>query len=142
MTQIDLNQVYDGVTLALHNNFPQAKIYGDTVEQNLSGGDFNVLPVTVTHMPQIGSRVQRKALFDIIYYPVNDGDRTECLKTLDILADVLDIIQTPNGSKVHCLNFESTIEDDILHCIAAYPYFVYSLSREDVMEDIKTGGFI
>ena len=35
MAEINFNQVYDGVTLALHRAFPNAHIHGGTIKQDL-----------------------------------------------------------------------------------------------------------
>ena len=117
MAEINFNQIYDGVTLALHRAFPNAHIHGGTVKQDLKDGDFNVLPITTNHTEQMGTRSQQKPVFDVIYYPSKAGGRTESLRVAHQLAYVLRTIQTPNGDKVHCLTFDTTIEDDALHCL-------------------------
>ena len=60
MAEINFNQIYDGVTLALHRAFPNAHIHGGTVKQDLKDGDFNVLPITTNHTEQMGTRSQQK----------------------------------------------------------------------------------
>ena len=39
MAEINFNQVYDGVTLALHRAFPKAHIHGGVIKQDLKDGD-------------------------------------------------------------------------------------------------------
>ena len=136
MAEIDFNQLYDGVTLALHRFFRSARIHGGKVKQDLQDGDFNVLPITASHTEQMGVRTQRKPMFDVIYYAGRAGGRTECLQIADQLPKVLRTIQTPNGDKVHCLSFETTIEDDVLHCLVGYPHFVYEPISTDPMETL------
>lgn len=137
MAEIDFNQIYDGVTLALHRFYPRAKIHGGEVKQDLHDGDFNVLPLTTSHTEQMGSRAKRKPVFDVIYYASRAGGRTECLQIANNLPQVLRIIQTPNGDKVHCLSFETTIEEDVLHCLVGYPHFVYEPDQADPMDHLK-----
>ena len=103
MAEINFNQVYDGVTLALHRAFPKAHIHGGVIKQDLKDGDFNVLPITANHTEQMGTRAQHKPVFDVIYYPSSAGGRTESLRVAHQLAYVLRTIQTPNGDKMHCL---------------------------------------
>ena len=136
MAEIDFNQVYDGVTLALHRAFPKAHIHGGTVKQDLKDGDFNVLPITVNHTEQMGTRAKRKSVFDVIYYPSETGGRTESLLIAHQLAFILRTIETPNGDRAHCLNFDTTIEDDALHCLVGYSHFVYAQNADDSMENI------
>ena len=69
MAEINFNQVYDGVTLALHRTFPKAHVHGGVIKQDLKAGDFTVLPITASHTEQMGTRAQHKPVFDVIYYP-------------------------------------------------------------------------
>lgn len=137
MAEINFNQVYDGVTLALHRAFPTSHIHGGNIKQDLKNGDFNVLPITANHTEQMGIRAKHKTVFDVIYYPSTDGGRIESLSVAHRLAYILRTIQTPNGDKVHCLSFDTTIDADVLHCLVGYPYFIYVPGNEDPMENLK-----
>ena len=101
-------------------------------------GDFNVLPITTSHTEQMGIRAKRKPVFDVIYYASRAGGRIECLRIANSLAQVLRTIQTPNGDKVHCSSFETTIEDDVLHCLVGYTHFAYEPKQENPMNNLKT----
>lgn len=136
MAEISFNQIYDGVTLALHRFYPKARIHGGEVKQDLQDGDFNVLPLTASHTEQMGKRSKRKPVFDVIYYASKAGGRAECLQVANTLPQVLRTIQTPGGDKVHCLTFETTIEDDVLHCLVGYPHFVYEPENTDPMTNL------
>ena len=137
MAEIDYNQVYDGVSLALHRAFPTVRVHGGTVKQDLKPGDFNVLPIFAGETAQIGPRAQRGITFDVIYYPPDTGSREACLDMQSKLPGVIGTITTPNGDKVHCLKFEGSITDDTLHCVVSYPHFVYSVPSSDAMETLK-----
>ena len=134
--EIDFNQIYDGVTLALHRAFPTVQVHGRTVKQDLHPGDFNVLPISTSETAQIGTRAQRGITFDVIYYPPDTGSREACLDMLHELPGVIGTITTPNGDKLHCLKFDGNIEEDALHCIVAYPHFVYTQPTGDAMETL------
>ncbi len=136
MAEINFNQIYDGVTLALHRFYPKARIHGGEVKQDLCDGDFNVLPLTATHTEQMGKRLKRKPVFDVIYYAGKVGGRAECLQVANSLPQILNTIQTPDGDKVHCLSFETNIEDDVLHCLVGYPHFVYKSEDIERMGDL------
>lgn len=137
MAELSYNGIFDGVTLALHRAFPTVQIHGRTVKQDLHPGDFNVLPITPQHSGQMGIRASRSITFDVIYYPTENGGREECLDKANLLPQVLGTITTPLGDKVHGTGFETTIEDDVLHCIVRYPHFVYTPADGDAMETIK-----
>lgn len=137
MAELSYNGIFDGVTLALHRAFPTVQIHGRTVKQDLHPGDFNVLPITPQHSGQMGIRASRSITFDVIYYPTENGGREECLDKANLLPQVLGTITTPLGDKVHGTGFETTIEDNVLHCIVRYPHFVYTPADRDAMETIK-----
>lgn len=141
MAQIDFNDVFDGLTLALHSFFAGAKIHSGNIEQNLNLGDFNVLPITTSHNSQMGSRAKESVLFDVIYYP-KSGGREECLRISRALINLLGSITTPNGNIIHCLSFEADIKDDVLHTIVGYPFFVHTIEDKEKMEtfEIKQEG--
>lgn len=136
MAELDYNQIYDGVSLALHRAFPAVQVHGGTVKQDLQPGDFNVLPITTSENAQISTRAQRSIVFDVIYYPPDTGSREDCLDMQHRLPGVIGTITTPNGDKVHCLKFEGNITDDTLHCVVSYPHFVYTIPDSDVMETL------
>ena len=137
MAEIDFNQVYDGVTLALHHAFPKSRIHGGVIKQDLNDGDFNVLPITANHTEQMTNRAAKKVVFDVIYYPSAAGGRTECLQIAHSLSYELKTIQTRNGDTVHCSSFDVTVEDNIMHCVLSYMYFEYARNSADAMSDLK-----
>ena len=140
--ELDYNQIFDGITLALHAAFPDKQIFGGTVRQGVQPGDLNVVPVNINETAQIGTRAQRTAIFDVIYYPPDAQSMEACLDMQHKITQALGTVTTPNGDKVHCLRFSCTIED-VLHCTATYPHFVYKAVATDKMEHLtveSTGG--
>ena len=135
MGAVDYNQIFDGISLALHNAYPTAMVHGGTVKQDLNPGDFNVVPITASESAQIGTRSRRSVTFDVIYYPPEIGSREACLEKQHELPDVIGTITTPNGDIIHCLQFDATIEEDAMHCIVSYPHFVYRPTGGDVMDE-------
>lgn len=133
--ELDYQQIYDGITLALHAAFPSIRIFGENIQQGLTPGDINVIPVNTEENAQIGTRARRDAVFDVIYYPPDDGKYEACLEMQHLIPQALQTITTPNGDKLHCLRFSGTT-DDVLHVIVSYPHFVYVPAAKDVMEQL------
>lgn len=136
MAELNYNQIFDGVSLALHKAFPSARVHGGNVEQDLKPGDFNITPITTNEIAQISTRARRSITFDVIYYPPGEGSREVCLDMQSVLSGVIGTITTPNGDILHCLKFEGNITEDALHCIVSYPHFVYSENTGDAMETL------
>ncbi len=137
MAEMSFKAVFDAVTTALHKAFQNANIFGETVKQGLCPGDFNVMPITDTHEKELGSRSKRVSTFDVIFYPTDDGGRTECLEIAQTLPDVLESITTSGGDKLYCGKFDVNITDDVLHCIVSYAHFLYVPKDNPEMEDIE-----
>ncbi len=112
-------------------------MFGGNVQQGLQGGDFNVLPVNTIHTAQMGARRRGSILFDVIYYPTEEGARAECLAVSDVLSRILGTVTTPNGDRIHCSSIECTIQEDTMHCTVGYPYFTYKPVSQDRMTAVK-----
>lgn len=137
MAEINYNQIFDGVSLALHRAFPAVHVHGRTVKQDLKPGDFNVLPLSSIETAQIGPRAKRNITFDVIYCPPEKGGNEACLDMQSKLPGIIGTITTPNGDKVHCLQFDGNITNEVLHCIVSYPHFVYVINKDEPMETLK-----
>ncbi len=137
MAEISFNAVFDAVTTALHKAFPGAHVFGETVKQGLSPGDFNVLPIKGMHEKALGLRSKRVSTFDVIFYPTDEGGRAECLEIAQALPEVLGSITTSGGDKLYCGKFDVNITDDVLHCIVSYTHFVYVPKDDPEMKNIE-----
>ncbi len=136
--ELDYNQIFDGVTLALHAAFPTKQIFGGSVQQGVEPGDINVIPVNTEETAQIGKRAARTITFDVIFYPPDENRTEACLEMQHKLPRVLGLITTPNGDKLHCLRFTCS-EQDAMHFIVSYPHFVYEATAGDMMEQLQPG---
>lgn len=85
----------------------------------------------------MGARRRGSILFDVIYYPTEEGGRAECLAVADALSRILGTVTTPNGDKIHCSSIECTIQEDTMHCTVGYPYFTYETASQDRMTAVK-----
>ncbi len=138
MSELTFNNVLSGITLALSSAFPYAQVFGKAIPQQLSPGDFNVIPVSVRPVEKLGSRRKYNTVFDVIYYPLEDDESEDCLRVATDLPLVLETITTPQGSKIHCVNdLEINIVDGVFHCLVHYSYFVFE-NRVTVNDDGST----
>lgn len=138
MAKIDYNSVYDAVSLILHKIFPLSKIHGRDIEQGLTPGDFNVIPVTPSHTIQMGQRIKRGLLIDVIYYPKENDVKVELLNKANILTMLLTSVTTPEGDILHGTVTEVNFEDNVLHCIVSYSYFAHTLSEKELMSSLSS----
>ena len=133
--ELDYNQIFDGVSLALHAAFPTKNIFGGTVYQGLQKDSLNVVPVNTAEESHIATRSFRSVTFDVIYYPPDVDGIEACLEMQHKLSQILETITTPNGDKIHGLHFRGTT-DETLHFIVTYPHFVYRPAEQNAMEHL------
>lgn len=127
MAELTFNQVLSGITLALSKAFPSAQVFDRTTPQQVSPGDFNVIPVSIKKLEQLQRRQKLSATFDIIYYPMEDDATEDSLRIGTDLPLILETIATPDGDKIHCIrDLDINFVDGVLHCIAVYQFFVFA----------------
>lgn len=122
MNNITLKQVYSALCAKIGEEYPGKEIYGSSVHQNLDEGDFNIIPVSVNIVSQIGDKVLVKLLFDCIYYA---EDYDELLEMAEGLPLAIRKIKTDGGDVLHgTMNTPAgEIYDGVLHCMVSYDYF-------------------
>lgn len=134
MAELTFNQVLSGITLALSKAFPKAQIFDKSTPQQVSPGDFNVIPVAIRKLEQLQRRQKFSATFDIIYYPIEEDEAEDSLRVATDLPLILETITTRDGDKIHCIrDLELNIVDDVLHCTAVYQFFV--LAKRVTIDD-------
>ena len=122
MSEIGFNSIYDGVSLALHDEFPDAQIHGGGVKQGLEPGDLNVIMPSAEQSRLVGERFSRSPTLDVIYYSKTGA--AECYEAADRIVMALRDITTPEGDLLHCTKCECSIEDDVLHVLVRYDHHV------------------
>lgn len=135
MAEISTKKILDGITLALHENFPHQQIFDDEIPQGLQPGAFNVILVTASQQQVVGERYKRTPLFDVLYYPRHG--REDCLGVADILSLLLKIIPLPGGDLIRGTEMEFEIIDGVLHFYVRYTHYVRSAPNEEKMDNLK-----
>lgn len=122
MNSLSLKQVYDALSKKIKETYPNKRIFGSTVYQSLDDESFNVIPISVTDVKELGTRMKRQALFDCIYY---SESYEELLQIADSLPLSISTIKAVNGQTIHGFfnNPTTEISDGVLHCIVKYEYF-------------------
>lgn len=138
-SMLSYGQIFDAVTLALHRAFPEARIHGGEVPQDLLPGDLAVIPVGTAHRQAMGTRAARSVTFDVIYFPPEgDGQRADQLRVAEALPILLGTVTTPEGFAVHALSCDASIDEDVSHVTVSYPHFVYMPAGDDRMREINS----
>lgn len=122
MNNLSLREVYDALSRKIKETYPDKRIFGSTVYQSLDDESFNIIPLSVTDIKGLGTRVKRQAMFDCIYY---SETYENLLEVANILTLSISTIKATNGQIVHGFfnNPTTEIVDGALHCIVKYEYF-------------------
>ena len=134
MAEICLNSVFDAVSLALHQAFPQAQVHGEEVKQGLRPGDFIVQMPAGGQAKTLGERYRRTPTVDVIYFPRQGS--AECYRMAEQLALLLESVVTPEGDTLQAGECSWAYTDGALHVQAAYEHFVYLPQEEVPMETL------
>lgn len=125
MNKLTFKTLSDGVALALSKAFPKANVFCNKTLQQVSPGDFNVIPVSILQTEKLLTHAKYQVLFDVIYFPDEGNECDDCLKVASSLPTILETIETPEKAKVHCeSNVALNIVDEVLHCSVTYRYTV------------------
>lgn len=125
MAKLTFRNLSDGIALSLKNAFLKANIFCNKALQQVSPGDFNIIPVSIVQVEKLLTHAKYRVLFDIIYFPIEGNECDDCLRVATDLPLILETIETPDGAKVHCTSDVTiNIVDEVLHCSVTYQYTV------------------
>lgn len=133
-----VNEIIDGISVALSDAFGEITIYGESVAQGLHEPCFFILNLTSEEVRLLGNRAQRNMAFDIHYFPKSKiAPKSECQSIAERLYPVMREITLLDGSKVLGLGLNHEIVDGVLHFNVEFkPTIVYV--NTDPIEDMET----
>ena len=144
MAKISLSSVLDGITLALHEAFPDTKIHGDTVTQNLADGDIQVVGFISGFADEPAEREKATVNVTVAYYPSAEGGICECISAGEKMKKALGMIKTPEGDIIPGLSPSLDIGNGDSPVILSikYIYFARDMTEDAAIEEfsIKFGG--
>ena len=133
-----VNEIIDGISVALADAFDGITIYSESVAQDLQEPCFFILNLTSREVRLVGNRAQRNMAFDIHYFPESNlSPKYECQSIAERLYPVMREIALLDGSKVLGLNLNHDIVDGVLHFNVEFkPTIVYMGERAEDMQTI------
>lgn len=127
-----INEIIKGISRAIHEEFGDGyAIYKENIPQNFNEPCFSILHIRGTSDLKLKNRYFRRNLFDIHYFPKDDGHEKEnmhdvverlylCLEHIFVLDNLL------RGIKM-----SPEIVDGVLHFFVNYDFFVKRQVNED-----------
>ena len=135
-----INDIINGIAVAIHAQFPDANIYTEPVEQGLVEPAFYIHSINVDQADLIAGRFRQSLPFEVVYFPLNGV--TDINTTQAVLLVALRRITLENGKKLGGYNIKGQTVDDVFHAFVDYDITVSVVSDPaEKMEELKiTGG--
>ena len=132
-----VNDIIDGISNALYENFNDVEIYSDKLPQGFKKPCFFILSLISSEDRLLGDRAKRTLQFDVHYFP--KGGNSELYEVEQKLYEVLRHIQLLNGDSLNGLKLHGEIEDGVLHFFVQYlPIVHYSFGdKADNMANLQ-----
>ena len=135
MSEISLDIVTDGITLALRKEFPASFITDKSVKQGLTLPAFLVRHETVTAAPRSANYWHYSLPTDVIYIPKDHKENFN--EITDRLTRILCVLDLPTGDKIRGLNMSAHAENGALHFNVTYSYNGTYMPKEEPMDSLK-----
>ena len=137
-----IQDIIDGMIKAIRTEYDSSyRIYTESVEQGLKEPCFSIICINGSNENGVGGRKSRSYPFNITYFPSTDEPRLECLKVLEALYDIFDVIEV-GTSKLRGTGMSGDIVDGVLQFQVTYAYFALAVKSKTSMErlGVKTYG--
>lgn len=132
-----VNDILDGITNALYNNFVDTRIHTDSLEQGFTEPCFFVLELAEEEIPLLNLRAKRNITFNVQYFPSQKSNR-ELREMASKLFPVLKRIELLDGTLLNGFNLRNEIVDGVLHFFVEYkPIIRYKSEQHENMENMS-----
>lgn len=125
-----VNDIINGLSVALHNEFDGVNIYTDKVEQGFEYPAFFISNVDSSEKRLLGNRAQRRHLFGIHYFPKSETNE-ENQRVASQLYGIVRQVKLLNGELINGFKPEHEVSDGVLHFFVQYNPIVYYPSNTE-----------
>ncbi len=135
MSEISIDILTDGITLALRSEFPESYITAGSVKQGLKRSAFIVNKLLVSQTAAAAGYRRFSVPFDIIYFPQEHEENINPI--IERLNKILYMIDLPSGDKIRGSDMSAQTEAGLLHYRVTYNYRGTDKVRDNEMETLK-----
>lgn len=122
-----LNDIINGISVALNAEYPGLQIYIDEIEQGMQTPCFLIVNLLNRETQKLDNRYLREHSFDVHYFPESITKPTREAATVGTkLFDVLEYI-TVNGALVRGTDRRHELVNDVLHFFVDYDVYIHKL---------------
>ena len=132
-----IQDIIDGIIKAIRTEYDKSfRIYTESVEQGLKEPCFSIICISGQNDKGVGSRTNRLYPFNITYFPSTDEPRLECLKVMESLYDVFDVIDV-GSARLRGTGMNGDIVDGVLQFQVSFGFFLLATKVETNMDDVQ-----
>lgn len=135
MSEISIDILTDGITLALRKAFPESYISAGSVKQGLKRAAFIVNRLLVSQSPATAGYHRFSVPFDIIYFPRDYEENMNPI--IERLNKILFVLDLTSGDKIRGSDMSAQTEAGLLHYGVTYNYRGTDKARNEEMETLK-----
>lgn len=128
-----INDIIDGLSVALYDRFPSCKIHSEQVKQGLEEPCFFISVITSLEKPLLKDRVQREIELDIHYF--TNGDNAERQEVAAELYQLFKYVTLLNGDALRGWDLSHEIVDGVLHFYVTFKPILRAVPAEIVLMD-------
>ena len=115
-----INDIINGIAIALGTAFPGVTVYADDIRQGFDEPSFYIKDVTTNQTQIVGTRYMRRMSLDVHYFPESKVEPMDEIRTVvEGLYDALEYIGEP-GSILRGINMSHQVYDGVLHFLVDY----------------------
>ena len=130
-----VNEIVEGVTAAIQELYPEARVWQEDITQGLTEPCFFIAVLSPSAERRAGGRTRWTVPLDVHYFPKRYGDNAELAETADALFFTLETIPFAGG-KLRGTNRHFETEDGVLHFMVTYEASVTAASGIPMMETL------
>lgn len=138
--EVTVNNIREGVILALSNLFPDMEIYGEEIKQGFVAPCFFVKLLTGIQNHELNRRYKRSYVFNIHFFPAGSDYNREAHDMAEKLYDALRSVVIA-GSRYKGTGMTHEVVDRTLHFFVDFNFNVFALKDGDPkMKTLKQEG--
>lgn len=134
-----VNNIIDGISNALYENFEGVTIHSESIEQGFNEPCFFVMPLNPSEAPLLGDRAYRSVPLDIHYFPKSKtAPNAEMDGVASKLYGILRRINLLDGNSLNGMKLHHEIQDDVLHFFVEYKPIIKYMREPDELQESLT----
>jgi hypothetical protein len=139
---VKISDIVNGISIKIDAEFPNATIYTEKIPQGFSEPCFVIKMINLEDIKRMKGRWLVRPMFNIMYFPSNNGGSTECydvslelqhaLQEIELIDETI-MLSTSSNTKI----VDGEDGDVVAHNFMNFNFFLQDIKHEDFMESLQ-----